>query len=311
LLVGWERSAGLQAPRAPAEGLLGAKGGGYLLAIGPPSRRLYPRATAAGRWLSALALPVVAAMPFLLVPAPYGPLGVAALGALACWLPGRLLAGLARRRLARRLDAAPEGAPAAASETSAAPDAAGTERPAGGGQASGLPARRLVRLAGTVAEQATVPSLFTRRPVVLATSEYAGATETRGFDFDVRLADGTLVRVPARDAVLLGRGPRVRGRPQCGPLALTLTGDGPRLRSALLAAGGGWAGRLLDLTARELTLGPGDAVELCGELDYEPDDARSGGSRGPAMRAVLRPADGLPAIVRKPKGNERLRWWEK
>ena len=111
LLVGWERSTGLQAPPAPAEGLLGAKGGGYLLAIGPPSRRLYPRATAAARSLSALALPVIAAMPFLLVPAPYGPLGVAALGALACWLPTRLLAGLARRHLARRFDrAAPSAA---------------------------------------------------------------------------------------------------------------------------------------------------------------------------------------------------------
>jgi hypothetical protein len=318
LAEGWERSAGLQAPPAPSEGLLGAKGGGYLLAIGPPSRRLYPRATAAGRWLSALALPVVAVLPFLLVPAPYGPLGVAALGALACWLPTRLLAGLARRRLRRRLDAAPAGGPQASrlpqasSNTSAAPETARTERPAGSRQPSGLPAaRRLVRLAGTVADQATVPSLFTRRPVVLATSEYAGVIETRGFDFDVRLADGTLVRVPARDAVLLGRGPRVHGRPQCGPLALTLTGDGPRLRSALLAVGGGWAGRLLDLTARELTLGPGDAVELCGELDYEPDESRSGGSRGPAMRAVLRPSDGLPAIVCKPKPEDRLPWWAK
>ena len=311
LLVGWERSTGLQAPPAPAEGLLGAKGGGYLLAIGPPSRRLYPRATAAARSLSALALPVIAAMPFLLVPAPYGPLGVAALGALACWLPTRLLAGLARRHLARRFDRAAPSAPQASAATSAAPETAATASPAGARQPSGLPAaRRPVRLAGTVADQATVPSLFTRQPVVLATSEYAGVIETRGFDFDVRLADGTLVRVPARDAVLLGRGPRVQGRPQCGPLALTFTGDGPRLRSALLAASGGWACRLLDLTARELTLGPGDAVELCGELDYEPDDSRSSCSRGPALRAVLRPADGLPAIVRKPKPAGPP-WWAK
>ena len=39
------------------------------------------------------------------------------------------------------------------------------------------------------------------------------------------------------------------------------------------------------MTARELTLGPGDAVEICGALDFEPDpDSQRGFSRGPAMR---------------------------
>ena len=266
LLAGWERSAGLHAPPAPADGVLAPNGAGYLLAVGPPAQRLYPRAASAARWASVLALPVVLAMPFVLVPAPYGALGVAALGALACWLPGAVLGAFARGRLASRLEAG-EG--------------------------------RLSRLAGTVADQATVPSLFAGRPAVLATSDCLGVVETRGIDFDVRLGDGTLVRVPARDAVLLGRGSRVRGQPSCGPVTLAVSGGGARLRSALLSADG-WVSRLLGLAMRELTLGPGDPVEICGALDFEPDESGRGGfRRGPALRAVLRPVDGMPVVVRK------------
>jgi hypothetical protein len=216
----------------------------------------------------ALAVPVIAAIPFLLVPAPYGPVGAAALAVLACWLPGQLTAGLTRLRLAWRLAAAARE-------------------------------QRLVRLTGVVADQKTVPSLLTGRPVVLAASACAGVTETRGFDFDVRLSDGRLVRVPARDAVLLGHSQRVRGEPSCGPITLTLSGDEPRLCSALLADRG-YIDHLLQRLAREVTLGPGDAVELCGVLDVESDQSTEGGFvRDPAIRAVLRPADGLPVIVRK------------
>jgi hypothetical protein len=268
LLAGWEQSVGLRAPPAPAEGVLVPQGAGYLLAVGAPAQRLYPRAAAVGRWVSALSVPMIAVMPFLVVPAPYGVLGVAALTALACWLPGRMLAGFTRVRLARRLDAA-------------------------------VKARHLVRLAGTVAEQRTVPSLFTGRPAVLATSEYGGVVETRGFDFDVRLNDGRLVRVPARDAVLLGRAQRVRGQPSCGPLTLAVSGGGWRLRSALLSDGG-WLDRVVGFATRELTLGLGDAVELYGAIDLEADDRGTQGfARAPALREVLRPAAGLPVIVRK------------
>jgi hypothetical protein len=266
LLAGWERSAGLHAPPAPAEGVLAPRGAGYLLAVGSPSQRLHPRAAAAARWAPAMAVPIVALMPFVLVPSPYGPLGVAALSALACWLPGRLLAGFARARLARRLDAA-------------------------------VRAGRLVRLTGTVADQATVPSLLTGRPAVLASSACTGVVETRGFDFDVLLADGRRVHVPARDALLLGRPQRVRGQPSCGPVTLSLAHGQPRLRSALLSDGG-WVDRLFGLAAHELTLGPGDAVDLHGALVLEPDErTQQGFGRGPALRAVLRPGDGLPVIV--------------
>src|SRR4051794_10625503 len=109
LLAGWERSAGLRAPPAPEGGVLAPRGAGYLVAIGTPSQRLHPRLAAAARWTSAAAVPVIAAVPFLLVPAPYGPLGVAALAAAACWLPSKLVAGLASLRLSRRLDAAVRG----------------------------------------------------------------------------------------------------------------------------------------------------------------------------------------------------------
>jgi hypothetical protein len=54
------------------------------------------------------------------------------------------------------------------------------------------------------------------------------------------------------------------------------------------------------MTARELTLGPGDIVEICGALDFEEDrDMQRGFSRGPALRPVVRPWGGAPVIVRK------------
>jgi len=292
LLAGWEQSAGLRAPPAPEEGALVPNGTGYLIAAGPISQRIYPKTSAVASVLSGLSVPVVAAMPFLLVPAPYGPFGVLALGALACWLPRALLDAITRSRLEQRLKMGTlEGFPNPPAKDSA-----------GQSPASALdPARRgkLVCFTGTVAEQPTVPSLFTGRPVVLATSDCAGVAETRGIDFDVQLAGGERVRVPARDALLLGRGQRVRGQPSCGPLTLTVAGGAPRLQSALLSTDG-WLARLWGMTARELTLGPGDTVEICGALDFEDDpDTQRGFSRGPALRPVLRPWDGAPVIVRK------------
>jgi hypothetical protein len=158
-------------------------------------------------------------------------------------------------------------------------------------------------LRGTVVEQPTVTSLLTGSAVVLATSDCAGVVEARGIDFDVRLEGGEIVRVPARDALLVGRGQRVRGQPSCGPLTVSVSGGEPRLRSALLSTDG-WIGRLAGVAARELTLGPGDEVEICGALDVEPDPVTQRGfARGPALRAVIRPAGGVPVIVRKRVGS--------
>ena len=283
--MGWERSAGLRAPRAPEEGALVANGTGYLLAVGPPAQRLHPRAWSAGRWVSVMAMPVVAAMPFLLVPSPYGLVGVGALLAFAWWSPGAALGALARARLTRRLARAPLWSPTDRDPT----------RPASAG--------RLVRLRGTVSAQPTVPSLFTTSPVVMATSDCAGAVETRGIDFIVELDSGHRVNVPARDAILLGHSQRVRGQPSCGPVALSLVAGRWRLRSALLSSDG-WLARLVGLAARELTLSPGDAVELGGVVDLEPDPgAQRGFERSPALRSVVRPAAGLPVIVRKRDGD--------
>jgi hypothetical protein len=276
LLVGWARSAGLRAPAAPVEGALAPNATGYLLAVGPSSHRLYPELALYARWSPALTLPTVAAIPFLLVPAPYGPLGVALLSALVCWLPWAGLGMVARARLGRHLARAP---------------LVSASRPARAGQR--------IRLEGTVAEQPTVPALFTGRPVVLATSDYAGVVETRGIDFDVRLPDGELVHVPARDALLVGRARRVAGAPSCGPLALSLEGGQPRFASALLSAQG-WLGRLLRFSARELTLSPGDAVELCGTLEHQPDPrGQHGFRRQPPLRPVMRPSGEVPVLVRK------------
>jgi hypothetical protein len=294
LLVGWERSAGLRAPLAPEEGRLAANGTGYLLAVGPLAQRLYPRASALARWLSLASLPVVASLPFLLVPAPYGALGVTVLGVFACWLPRRALGTWARARLARLLERTPI---MTVSETEARISSTATASVVDALAASAV--GQLVRVEGIVAPQATVPSLFGGHPVVLATSDCAGVVETRGIDFDVRLSNGQLVRVPARESVLLGRATRVPGPPSCGPLTFSLDGGEPRLRSALLSADG-WIGSLLRFAAHELTLGPGDSVELCGVIDLEPDeDARRGFARGPALRPVMRASDGCPVVIRK------------
>jgi hypothetical protein len=67
-----------------------------------------------------------------------------------------------------------------------------------------------------------------------------------------------------------------------------------------LLSADGWLARVVGLAARELTLSPGDAVEIGGVVDLEPDpDAQRGFERSPALRPVLRPAAGLPVIVRK------------
>jgi hypothetical protein len=302
LLVRWERSAGLRAPGAPAEGALIPNGTGYLLSVGPVAQQLQPRAWAASRWLSLMALPVVAAMPFLLVPAPYGLAGVAALVALSCWLPGAAVSALARARMMRRLERTPLWSPNARMGVGVGVGA-GARAEGSVGAKPGLsmpPTGGLVRLRGTVAAQPTVSSLFTGQPVVMATSGCAGAVETRGIDFAVRLDGGQVVRVPAREALLLGRFQRVVGQPSCGPLALDLIGGQRRLRSALLRADG-WVGRLLGLAARELTLSPGDPVELCGTVDLEPDpEAQRGFERSPAVRPVLRPFAGMPVLVVRP-----------
>jgi hypothetical protein len=278
LVVGWERSVGLRAPPAPRQGPLVPNGTGYLLAVGPSSLRLHPRLGPWARWSPVLTLPVVAVTPFLLVPAPYGPLGAALVAALACWLPWAALGAATRARLKRHLS----GAPLLTSWRQAKPG-------------------QVVRLEGTVPEQPTAPSLFSNSPTVLATSQYGGATETRGIDFHVRLADGDEVHLSAREALLLGRSRRIRGLPACGPLAVSLDGGEPRLASALLAVQG-WVGRLLRFSARELTLAPGDRVELCGTVDHqpEPDKKGQGGfGRGPAFRTVLIPSAGIPVLVRK------------
>lgn len=276
LLVVWERSAGLRAPPAPQQGALTPNPTGYLLAVGSAGRRMYPRLAAWARWSPALTIPTVAAMPFLLVPSPYGPLGVALLAAFAVWLPRAGLAASAAARIKRHL--------------------ARTPRLSSWRQ--GRPGQP-VRIEGIVALQPTVPSLFTNQPVVLARSDYAGATETRGIDFGVRLDDGELVHVPARDALLLGRSRRVRGLPACGPLALILDRGERRFASGLLSLQG-WVSGLLRFSAHELTLSPGDRVELCGIVDREPDvEAEGGFSRDPSLRTVLRPSPGVPLLVRK------------
>lgn len=279
LLEGWERSAGLRVAPAPVEGPLVPNGTGYLVALGPASQRLYPRATRWARWSPLATVPGIMLLPFLLVPSPYGPLGVGVLAAVGCWLPGAGLRAVGQARLQRHLARAPLVA---------------NWRQVEPGQ--------VVRLRGTVMEQSTAPGLFSGRPAVLARSEWAGVSETRGMDFRVELTDGEVVWVAARDVALLGAAEHVPGNPACGPLALRMDDGQPRLASALLSVQG-WFGRLLRFPAHELTLAPGDEVELCGTIHREPaPDGESALGRAPPLRTVLRPAGRIPALVRKREG---------
>jgi hypothetical protein len=157
----------------------------------------------------------------------------------------------------------------------------------------------VVRLRGIVVEQATAPSLFAGRASVLARSEYGGAVETRGIDFRVRLADGETLYVPARSTLLLGRADRIHGTPACGPVTLRRGEGEPRLVSALLSVRG-FLTRLGRLPARELTIAPGDEIEVCGTIAREPAvDGETGFGRTPSVRAVLHPAGEVPALVHK------------
>jgi hypothetical protein len=130
-----------------------------------------------------------------------------------------------------------------------------------------------VRLLGTVAAQETVPSLFGRHPAVLCRSRLALADETRGIDFWLNTAAGERLRVHIRGALMLDR-----PRPLIDPA--------PGLHEG----------------AREVTLGPGDPVELCGQLhrQADPSGEAAPGRGTPLCWSLRAPRGGFLLVQRQP-----------
>jgi hypothetical protein len=274
VVTAWmERTRGLAAPPAPPTGELAPNGCGWLLGVGSPEYRFYPRfwqwsralsggfpgiATALGSEMGIHSIPALIAM------------GVAPMIAL---LSASSLCG--RTVLGRRWSQASR--PARLAEV----------RPG-----------TLVRVAGVVAEQPTVSTLFRGIPAVLFRNRIGGADETRGIDFVLDLPGGERVQIRARSAALLDT-PRVTHEPPaCGPVAPELWGRGGalRLRSTLMTGD-----RVLVRAWRrgESSVGPGDQIEVCGVLDHEeaPDRASAFDRHFP-VAVVIRSTGAVPLLVR-------------
>jgi hypothetical protein len=263
-----EQTMAIAARAAPAEGALDADGSGWLLGVGDPRRRLYPRLC---RWvdrsaglsslpacaLTSLHLPMLATISLSLMPF------------FLFFGASSLLPWSDVRRQLRR----------ATKSSSLA------EVPSGG----------LVRVTGVIAQQATVDTLFRGIPAVLFRSRVGAADETRGIDFFIDLDDGERVKVTARGALLLERPMRAREPPACGPVSPCNVDGAHVIRSDLLRRP-----RLLRHRRYEAWVGPGHRVEICGVVDRElaPElPARS--PRQAPTRQILRAGDGVHLLVRR------------
>jgi hypothetical protein len=272
LVSAWmDRTRGLAAPTPPPEGELGPNGCGWLLGLGSPSFRLYPRFW---QWARALTggLPAMG-------PAVAGSMGLQGLAAVAAvsfapvlalwfgvdlWTWVRLARHWRRARPVARLDDVAPGT--------------------------------LVRVGGVIAEQPTVSSLFRGIPAVLFRNRIGGADETRGIDFALDLPDGQRAQIRARNAALIDRPRPTTEPPACGPVAQELWGRAgqARLRSTWMSAP-----RPLLVRRRESSVGPGDRVEVCGVVDHEaaPDRASTFDRHIP-VAVVVRSAAATPLFVR-------------
>ena len=272
-----ERDQELRAPVAPPEGALDVNRTGWLLANGPVERRLAP-----GQWWPKLStgagvfmgLAIAALDPLSLELGTLAMLGLMTTGVF--YGTGRL----GRRRL-RRLCPSPA---ARASDPL-------LQQPAG----------ETARISGVISDGPTFPSLFRAQPSVLARSKVGSADEVRGIDFTVTLDDGARVLIAVRGGYLLDAPAALDGAPACGPvyseapegkehfgrIASRLHWDAP------------WTSRL-PRKPREISVGPGDRVEVMGVLEREVSpDGVAGGGRSIPMRLTLRSSDKIPLCVRK------------
>lgn len=269
------QSRGLSAPAPPRSGALVANETGWLLGVGGPVRRSFPRLV---RW-GGRAGGLVAAGPLwaeLLGIRP-GILGLLALGMspLALFWAGLWMFGLPRLRL--RLRRTPQVARLADARVGS-----------------------FMRVAGVVAAQPCITSLFRGLPAVLFRNQAGGADEIRGVDFHLDLASGERVTISVRGALLLDRPRRTRRPPACGRLSVeTLPSGFARLRSEALSPASFWSWARA-MGQRESAIAPGDQIEVCGVLDRQVDpagDAPPG--RQPPMRYLLRGDDEMPLLVRR------------
>jgi hypothetical protein len=265
------RTVGLTSPAAPLEGDLVPSASGWLIGTGEPRRQLYPDFyRRADRWFLGACFGMNAAgiagwltHPLFVLPV----VGVTVLALLAC------ITIVPRARLRRQFKHA--------------------ERVVRLGD---VPQGTVVRVAGTIARQATVPTLFRGVPAVLFRNRIGNADETRGQDFVLDLDEGEQAKVAVRRAFLLEPPRRTREPPACGPVSAHNVGDRYALQSDLFERPSlrSWRGRY------ESSVGPGDRVEICGVVNHVLDPAMERRSpRQPPMRPVLVAGEETPLLVRR------------
>jgi hypothetical protein len=265
------RAVGLNSPAAPPEGDLVPRATGWLIGTGPPRQQLYPvfsRRSQVVLGLMCLAVTVVQ----------YA-------GLLESWLVGGLVFGaplmgaltcleiVPRARLRWQLEKARRVASLA--------DA---------------PRGTLVRVTGTIAQQATVPTLFRGVPAVLFRNRVSSGDQTRGQDFLVDLDQGEQAKVAARRAFLLDPPTRTREPPACGPVSEDQVDGRVVLQPDLRFRRSLRSGK----RRYESSVGPGDRVEVCGIVEHVLDPALENPSpREPPLRAVLMADGKTPLLVRR------------
>lgn len=258
------RAARIKAPAPPAEGALVANETGWLVARGDVHARLWPTFARWAAGSSAAAALTFGLLRRLLRYAPLYAIGIFGLGIAVAYGLRHLLT---QRRLARWRDGAHAlgGASAPAEAT-------------------------VVRITGRIIAQPTVETLFRGVPAVLFRNKVGDADETRGIDFVVALADGTEILVDVREAILLEPATKITTPPVCGPVRALDTRKGDTYLASELISGSSWWARLDSL--KEASVGPGDLVEVIGEVEPPAD--------GPAPpRMVVFGTDEVPLQVRK------------
>ena len=265
-----ERTVGLAAPAAPPEGDLFPNQSGWLVGAGEPSLMQLNRAPIKflDRWSWIFLLPWFIAAEFsrskLTVLVGLAPLILVVRG--LTFPRGRLRRQLERASQVVRLDDVAEGT--------------------------------LVRVAGTIPPQATVPTLFRGLPAVLFRNRMGPADETRGLDFLLELDSGEQAKVAVRRGFLLEPPKRTREPPACGPVSFESVGQAYVLRSDMLRP----PPLIPRLLGRyESSVGPGDRIEVCGIVRHVlAPDLPSRSPREAPSRHLLEAGDETPLLVRRP-----------
>ena len=265
------RTIGLCSPAAPPEGDLVPSASGWLIGTGPPREQLYPVfSRRADRSLLAASI-LVSVVGFTGLPAGAVVGGLILLSPLVAVIA--CIEAIPRARVRRQLKLATRVASL-------------EEAPPG----------TLVRLTGTIASQATVPTLFRGVPAVLFRNRIASADETRGQDFLLDLDQGGQAKVAARRSFLLEPPTRSSERPACGPVSTHMVDGRWALRSDLFAPRHVLRSRH---RRHECSVGPGDRVEVCGIVEHVIDPAQASSRRQAPLRPVLTADENTPLLVRR------------